>query len=761
MEQILRLNEFFVEGGKQNLSHVLLHITEPSTPEEAKKGYFFALCEMNNGDVNFITKLQGMIDRAENEYYELPEEGEKNIFELVLEKMNGEAYVLDQIRENLHCIVGAIRHKEIIFSYFGKPHLLLFYKNKLGLYEKMDLIKNNAAEAIENEEDQIFSQIVQGKLSSNDYLFVGTPHITDFFSHDRLEKIITTRSAQQSAQHIEKVLSELKNGFSFGGLIINLFQSEVIETVVAKKSPVVSQGSSTKSLNNLFSKEQATAETLSPSILPKLDKIKNILRKDPENTPMKIIPTEENVPAEINSSHVSHRLGKIEGNKIDWSRYLKIVGRGAWSVLIFLGHWLFNFFLLIYTIIHSVIGNFFLLLIAIVNYQNRRSNIIEGWRLGWRGFRNNIIHLPLATKLLLIGSILLAAGFGSSLLFIQYRQTIAEKAATLAKIDRQLETKFVSIESSIIYKDDNLAFAEYKSAGEILSQLNCESKEEKTLCAKWQKQFAEFESKLRKVSIVTSTMLADWSEYGNSAPNQIVRLKNKLIGYSNSTSSLFAYDTSSSGTDLLLTYPAISGFTEAGVPKENDYALFLYNKNQFMELNAEDMTTKLVDISFENKAEVSSFVIYNRRLYNLDTLNNSIFRHDTIKTGFGQGKNWLKTQPDLKDGFDMAVDGDLYVTKNDGEIQKYSSGNPQPFAITGLDPTLSSKSVIWTYTDIPYIYILESSQKRLLIVEKNGHLLSQITSPQFVNPTGLSIDTISKTAYIIDSGKLFKLQLTF
>ena len=49
MENTLNLNEFFVEGENQELSHVLLHIIQPSTPEEEReKGYFFAACEINN-----------------------------------------------------------------------------------------------------------------------------------------------------------------------------------------------------------------------------------------------------------------------------------------------------------------------------------------------------------------------------------------------------------------------------------------------------------------------------------------------------------------------------------------------------------------------------------------------------------------------------------------------------------------------------------------------------------------------------------------
>ena len=34
MAEILEIHEFFVEGSNQERSHVLLHITEPGTPEE-------------------------------------------------------------------------------------------------------------------------------------------------------------------------------------------------------------------------------------------------------------------------------------------------------------------------------------------------------------------------------------------------------------------------------------------------------------------------------------------------------------------------------------------------------------------------------------------------------------------------------------------------------------------------------------------------------------------------------------------------------
>jgi hypothetical protein len=756
-QHILRLNEFFVEGGKQNLSHVLLHITEPSTPEETLKGYFFALCEVNNGTAPFITKLQEMIDRAENEYYEVSEEaGGKNAFELVLEKMNGESYVFEKEQGIMNCIVGAIRQKEIIFSYFGNPHLLLFYKNKNGLYERMDLIKNNGGEEPETNSSQLFSQIIQGKLSPSDYLFVGTPHIIDFFSHDRLEKIITARSAQQSAQHLEKVLGDLRNGYSFGGMIIHLFKPEIQE---GPKKPKVVQGSSSRSLQNLFNREQATANTLSPSLLPKLDKIKDILGGPaaPQRPTTRI----ENTNAEINAAHLSQHRPTRRIPDPNLGDRMAVFGKGTWTVLKVIGNFFLHILIILYTFIYNIFRSLILLGVIIVNYKNRRTTIIESWKQSWRGHKQNFIHLPITTKLMLVSSMILATGFVVSLIYIRHRQAVqANDAAFNSSVQVLLNYKN-SIDGAIVYKNDELAYAEYQKAEALLPQMKCESKEQKNICTNLKNDLGALAVRLRKITMVSTTPLTKFAGLINSPTGGIIRVKNKLFAYSNETSTIYSYDLLSGETKDIVTYPTIFGFTEAATPKENDYILFLFNKKQMVRLDPSDSSYKLVDISFPSDvAKVAAFVIYNRRLYSLDSQSGTIYRHDTIKTGFSQGQDWLKDRSvSVVSGTDMTIDGDLFVARDNGQVIKFTSGVSQSFTLTGLDPAFSTSLRLWTYTDVPYLYILEPAKKRLVIFEKNGHLIGQYMSQSFTNPTGFSIDYATKTAYILDSGKLLKFTL--
>ena len=247
---------------------MLLNITEPSTPAERSKGYFFAICEINNAETKYISKMQGIIDEIENNYYEIPDQPGQTAMEIVLEKVNQESLSMVQPDISLHCIVGAIREKDIIFSFYGHPQMMLFYKTKDGLYKKMDLVEQNKTNE-KNEKNQLFSQIVQGKIGPNDFFFAGTPHIIEYFNHDRLQKIITTRPPRQSSEHLQRVLSEIKNDTSFGGIIINL--QETTELSAPIKSSPTRKGSSARSLKNLFSTERNTSHILSPSLLPRFN----------------------------------------------------------------------------------------------------------------------------------------------------------------------------------------------------------------------------------------------------------------------------------------------------------------------------------------------------------------------------------------------------------------------------------------------------------------------------------------------------------
>ena len=114
---------------------------------------------------------------------------------------------------------------------------------------------------------------------------------------------------------------------------------------------------------------------------------------------------------------------------------------------------------------------------------------------------------------------------------------------------------------------------------------------------------------------------------------------------------------------------------------------------------------------------------------------------------------------DTRGAKDVTIDGDIYILLPNGTVKKFTDGSSQEFAITNIDPPLVSGTRIFTYTDLTYLYVLDTAEKRLLILEKNGKLVKQITSTSFTQPTDMIIDEASKTAYIIDGTAIVRISL--
>ncbi len=762
MEPALHLHEFFVEGSNPEVSHVLLNITEPSTPAERDKGYFFAICEINNATTKYIAKMQSIIDEIENSYYEIPDKIGQTSMEIVLDKINQESLSMVQTDISLHCIVGAIREKDIIFSFYGNPQMVLFYKTKDELYKKMDLVEQNESNE-QKDKNQLFSQIVQGKIGPNDFFFAGTPHIIEYFNHDRLQKIITTRPPRQSSEHLQRVLSEIKNDLSFGGIIINL-QPSAGPAVSIKSSPA-RKGGAGNSLKNLFSTERNTAHILSPSFLPRFDNKTDSAPYQEEM--MKPTADDDHPNAEISSSHLHARTAKTSprkqrAEKLNIEDIVKKIASVIWKILRYAIRGLALLLLFVGTIISTLGRNFLLLFFIITNYQNRRHNILAQWVKWWQNLKENAARLPLITKILLSLSIILLLSFGGGVVYLGAKQKNAARAAAYAKAMQDIKTKSDAAESYLVYNDTGSALTSLAEAQKSLKQLPCLSVAEKATCKNLQDKLDAMLMKARKITLVHPQLLVDWNTLAPPAQtNHIFLLNNKLYGFGPANTNIATYDPLTKELKSISPGISVKNFSAVSVPKENDYAVLLYDNKNLAQFNPRDNSWKKIDIDFPNQnTAIANISVYNRRLYSLDTQNNQIYKHDTIKTGFSAGKEWLKNNSaDLSAGADLAVDGDMFVLGKNGSIYKFAAGTAEAFTITELDPELKSANEIWTYNDINYIYILDSAEKRIIVLDKTGQLKTQITAAEFTHPTSMIVDELKGVAYVLDGNKVYLITL--
>lgn len=749
MENTLNLNEFFVEGENQELSHVLLHIIQPSTPEEEKeKGYFFAACEINNGDKEDVIGLQALMDRIENDYYEMQPAPDKDALEVILQKINRENFELSGADTELHCLIGVLRGKEIIFSFCGQPEAILFFKNKFGQYQKMDLI---AANEEENESDKLFSQIIQGKINPGDYFFGGTRHIVSCFNHDRLQKIITGRDTKQSAEHFEKVLGGLRGGYSYGGLIIHFSPS--FEAIAAERSRMPEN-------ETLFSTEQQTARTLSPSLLDNLNaKVKTIVVKGDDEEQPETEKAFRTAPSSVQAapSHPKHRAG---ANKT--AVVLAFVAKKIWQGAKFAWYGIYWVFFMLAKLVVNIGRYFIMLVIVATNFKNRRRAILESWNESRRRFLRQLKELPLVTKILALASIVFAVIFFSSVIYLQAEKSRAETDRLYRENLQLIKNKTDAAESAVIYGDENSAKNQAAEAKSLIAAFSCRPVD-KPACDDVNSRLAALALKLRKMDINAPSLVIDWGALGWNGIEKLVKIDNKLIGFSPNTSTLLVYDIMTKENKAV--HPAesaITGYIAGTVPKENDYAALLASDKKslsFFDPKTDEL--RKADISYAVTApDIRAITVYSRRLYSLDASANQIYRHDSIKNGFGQGKDWLKeTNLNIRDAADITIDGDLYVLKTTGEVYKFTQGAEQPVNLENIDPALDSGSEIWTYTDLNNLYILDAKNKRLIIFDKTGKFVRQITAEELAGPTAFVVEEAKGTSFILDSDKVYQVNI--
>jgi len=155
----------------------------------------------------------------------------------------------------------------------------------------------------------------------------------------------------------------------------------------------------------------------------------------------------------------------------------------------------------------------------------------------------------------------------------------------------------------------------------------------------------------------------------------------------------------------------------------------------------------------------SDFYNYQSNLYFLDSKNGKIVKYPYWgELQWGLPQIWLENQK-AKDFKSMAVDGSVWFLSKDNSIDKYYSGNLQNSFSVKIFPEPKEFSQIFTSSQLPYIYVLEPTQKRIIILNKSGLIVKQFQSQKFDNLLDFSVSEKGKTIYLLNGLKLYKINI--
>ena len=157
--------------------------------------------------------------------------------------------------------------------------------------------------------------------------------------------------------------------------------------------------------------------------------------------------------------------------------------------------------------------------------------------------------------------------------------------------------------------------------------------------------------------------------------------------------------------------------------------------------------------------DISSF---GANVYLLDVKNNQIYKHARSLGGFRTGKEWIagNQNSDFKNAVSLAIDGNIFVLKSSGEIEKYSRGIKKDFTASSLIEPLNSPTKIYTEAGFDYLYILDPRHKRIVQYDKaTGELINQYTSEKFDDIKDIVIDEKEERMYLLNGRKIFEINI--
>lgn len=724
MRDIVEIHEFFVQGTDTERSHVLLHISEPSADEE-NKGYFFALCEIIDGSEHIISHVQKMIDDVEANYYDTNNEQQKNAFEQSIEYINRRSHHLLQDKTaTLNLLFGVIENNKISFASRGPMSAYLVYHKGIELHH----VPVNEEKKIPD--DQIFSSLVEGEIRVDDYFVISTSSVEKYFSIDRIEKILIQKDTKGSSLHIQKTLEQVKSESPLCGILIHRPREEDLPKF--SRLPKIARPiqSSLPAAKNLFS---STLSSISKR-LSKDTSDNGIFNPQPKAL------LEQEKPSRRSNNNIP--------------RPVVFIANGISIVTV-------AFVQLLRAIVIGIIKTFRFLFILATNRHGERAKSLNNFRIGLRENFYKFKRLPIFSKILLALCILAVIVFVSSILVVRHRDAQEALITDYNQKVSEIKNKKDVAESKMLYQDSENAFVILQEAKNLLVNLETNPKKDSAQLQALSQEIEQALGLLRKETIPTATVKADiGAQFSAAQTDRLVRLDNTLVVFGSGEKNYYFINLDT-GAIIQKNHDTIPTLLSGNSPKEYDKIVFTTDANHIAEYDktTDSLSTKEIGFPLES-INVQDIFVYNRKLYTLDSAGGQIYRHNQTQTGYDKGTAWITDAGvDIKNAVSIAIDGDVYVLKNNGQIIKFSAGKVQPFSINALDPALTNPTQIWTYNDVKNIYILEPSTKRVIALDKNGTLLKQYTSSNWVNPESMIVDEARNTIYILDSNKIYSFPL--
>src|SRR3989344_2124329 len=156
--------------------------------------------------------------------------------------------------------------------------------------------------------------------------------------------------------------------------------------------------------------------------------------------------------------------------------------------------------------------------------------------------------------------------------------------------------------------------------------------------------------------------------------------------------------------------------------------------------------------------EIAALSFFAGNLYMLDKENGAIYKYQGAQ---GEKRSYLGAgvKPDFGSSIDMEIDGAVWVLNSNGRGSKFVQGSPESFSIDGIDTDLNNPTAFFTDDETEHLYILDSGNKRIVVVKKDGTYISQYQWEGMGMATDLVVSEKEKKILLLSGSKIYEIEL--
>jgi hypothetical protein len=158
---------------------------------------------------------------------------------------------------------------------------------------------------------------------------------------------------------------------------------------------------------------------------------------------------------------------------------------------------------------------------------------------------------------------------------------------------------------------------------------------------------------------------------------------------------------------------------------------------------------------------ITSFISFGGNLYLLDTVKSRIWKYVATENSFSEIREYLNpdTLPDLSQVTNMTIDGSVWLGTANGKILRFTQGKDNTFIPKGVDPIFGTKLFVYTSDEVKNIYILDSQNTRIVVLDKEGMYLAQYRYKGTMSPMGFVVSETAKKILLPSDGKIYSIDL--